>query len=282
MPPNLLDVVTGAIAALIVREAADARKARRQLQERDDAIARAIRQELWDVRKVAELNFKALREPEKFGPQRRNASSDLDYPLYPLPARLDSLMRLDGADLLLKNSQVRRFLAAVVTTVSFLNLLDTERMQYLSRRDLLEQFTTPPEVREKDMMERYRELLDAIARTQAVVDVVARDTSARPRQAFRRGRTYRIYVPCEDDRHLLWRLVDKTEDDRLFDLVMDDKARAAYRRLEHLGLAYSGVDGVHLTARGCVVAGAEPTRWRIPTNPDPPAEGFGYLRMELE
>lgn len=280
---DLLDVVTGAIAALIVREAADARKNRLQLHAHDVAIVRGIRQELWDIRKVAEHNLKALREPEKFGPRRRSSSSRFNYPLYPLPARLDSLMRLDGGDALLTNSQVRHFLTEVVTTVSFLNLLDTERMSYLSRHDLLEQFATDSEVREYDMKDRYQAFLDTIAKAQAVVEAVARDISAKRRRALDRKRGYHVYIPREDDLALLWLIVDKKEaGDPLYHLGMNDKTRAAYARLAHLGLAYSGNGGVHPTARGCVVAGSEPTRWRIPRTPDPPAEGFGYVRMELE
>jgi len=286
-----INVLFGAVVALFARELVDARKAKRRLVGGQDVVLRAMKQELEEIRETVALNLlEQLWDREEAKWTHRNVhhwETQID-PLSPLPDRLDNLVRLDGPPELLGNSQMTGLLSYVVKLVTHIDLIDRQRMRfvsaqyrtravYLDREEMAERI----ERWEAKLLDMHVRLLRSAVQAAAIIGVIESDRMDSRRLRSRFGS---IYEPDQFDWGALQQLIRENDSFELTSMTGSGAGGSNPRWdvLEDFGLAERLDHGWFVTARGRLAAGSGERFWRRPRNPDPPQKRVQFANFDPE
>mgnify|MGYP005811989261 CR=1 FL=1 len=284
-----LNVLLGAVVALIVRELVEARKAKRRLLARHDDLLRVMKQELEDMRETAAINLINQlwdRDEAKFNHRHLLHWETKIDPLSPLPERLEDLMRREGPPELLGNSELMSLLSSAVSLVKHIGLMDRQRMRYVTALYRPNPLYLHDQAETAERIERWEELLlkmhiDLLRNTvlgAAMIEVIEADRRDMRRL---RSRVRSVYEPDKFDWEALDQLIREVDSFELTAMSGSGVggSNSRWTVLKHFGLA-SDESGWSVTPRGRLVRGSGSKYWHRPRSPDPPQRRVQYENFD--
>lgn len=284
-----INVLFGAVVALVVRELVEARKARRRLLARHDDLFRVMRQELEDIRETVAVNLiNELwdRDKAQFNHRHLHHWETKIDPLSPLPERLDVLMRQEGPPDLLGNSELMSLLSSTVSLVKHIGLMDRQRMRYVTALYRPSALYLHDQAGTAERIERWEGLLlkmhiDLLRNAVLGAEMIEVIESDRRDLRRLRSRVRTVYEPDQFDWEALDQLIREVDSFELTAMSGSGVggSNSRWTVLKHFGLA-SDDSGWSVTPRGRLVRGSGAKYWHRPRNPDPPQRRIQYANFD--